>query len=261
MYKRTWTKKYGKSEIYTKEDSFCQNVEIDMLKLADGEKKTYSEADKEYGVLILGGKCTVEGKDFKYENIGERETVFDGPATCVYVPRNTEFTITGVGEVSICISKCPSCKDHKPVLIKPEDVISKDLGKPGWQRRAMFILDERVEADQIYIGECWIEGGQWSSYPPHKHDDMNMPTEAATEEIYYYEFDKPQGFGIQKVYTMEGDVDETYTVKSGDFVEIPRGYHPFHSAPGYKNCMLWIMAGPVRGFYMTTDEEHKWLNN
>lgn len=261
MFKRSWNKKFGKSEIYKFEDSFCQNVEIDMLKLADGQVKSYTEVDKEYGIVILGGKCTVAGKDFLFENIGERETVFDGNATCVYVPRNTDFTITGVGEVSIAVSKCPSVNDHKPVLIKPEDVISKELGKPGWQRHAMFVLDERVEADQIYIGECWIDGGQWSSYPPHKHDDMNMPKEAATEEIYYYEFDKPQGFGIQKVYTMEGDVDETYTVKSGDFVEIPRGYHPFHAAPGYKNYMLWIMAGPVRGFYMTTDEDHVWLNN
>ena len=260
MYKRTWNKKFGKSEIFTKADSFCQNVEIDMLKLADGEKKIYCEQDKEYGVLILSGKCTVEGAGFKYENIGERKTVFDGPATCVYLPRNTEFTVTGVGEVSACITKCPSQNDHKPVLINPADVKIKDMGKPGWHRRAFFILDERVEADQIYIGECYVEGGQWASYPPHKHDDMNMPTEAATEEIYYYEFEKPQGFGIQKVYTMEGDVDETYTVKSGDFVEIPRGYHPFHAAPGYKSYYLWIMAGPVRGFYMTTDEEHKWLN-
>ncbi|MBE6649821.1 MAG: 5-deoxy-glucuronate isomerase [Ruminococcaceae bacterium] len=261
MFKRSWNKKFGKSEIYKFEDSFCQNVEIDMLKLADGQVKSYTEVDKEYGIVILGGKCTVAGKDFLFENIGERETVFDGNATCVYVPRNTDFTITGVGEVSIAVSKCLSVNDHKPVLIKPEDVISKELGKPGWQRHAMFVLDERVEADQIYIGECWIDGGQWSSYPPHKHDDMNMPKEAATEEIYYYEFDKPQGFGIQKVYTMEGDVDETYTVKSGDFIEIPRGYHPFHAAPGYKNYMLWIMAGPVRGFYMTTDEDHVWLNN
>lgn len=260
MFKRTWTKKFGKSEVFKFEDSYCQNVEIDMVRLADGQVKSYNEENMELALLILGGKCTVEGPDFKYENIGERETVFDGNATCVYIPRNTEIKITGVGEVSIAVSKCPSVNDHKPVLIKPEDVISKELGKPGWQRHAMFVLDERVEADQIYIGECWIEGGQWSSYPPHKHDDMNMPTEANTEEIYYYEFDKPQGFGIQKVYTMEGDIDETYTVKSGDFVEIPRGYHPFHSAPGYKNYMLWIMAGPVRGFYMTTDEEHAWLN-
>ncbi len=259
--KKTWTKNFGKSQIITKENTPCKNVEVDMVRLQDGAQKSYNEQDKEYGLLILGGKCTVEGKDFKFENVGERETVFDGNATCVYVPRNTEFKITGCGEVQIAVCKCPATKDHKPVLINPSDVIAKDLGKPGWQRHAMFVLDERVEADQIYIGECWIEGGQWSSYPPHKHDDMNMPTEANTEEIYYFEFDKPQGFGIQKVYTLEGDIDETYTVKSGDVVEIPRGYHPFHSAPGYRNYMLWIMAGPVRGFFMTTDEDHKWLNN
>ena len=123
MYKRTWNKKYGKSEIFIREDSYCQNVEIDMVRLADGQAKSYYEIDKEFGLVILGGKCTVEAKDFKYENIGERETVFDGNATCVYIPRNTDFTITGVGEVSIAVTKCPSQNDHKPVLIKPEDTL------------------------------------------------------------------------------------------------------------------------------------------
>ncbi len=259
--KKTWNKSHGKSQIITKENSPCKNVEIDMVRLWDGEKKTYSEKDKEYGLLILGGKCTVEGDGFKYEKVGKREDVFGGNATCVYVPRNNVFTITACGEVSIAVCKCPSQNDHNPKLINPEDVVAKDMGKPGWQRHAMFILDERTEADQVYIGECYVEGGQWASYPPHKHDDDNMPTEANTEEIYYYEFEKPQGFGIQKVYTLEGDVDETYTVKSGDFVEIPRGYHPFHTAPGYRNYYLWVMAGKNRGFFMTTDEDHKWLND
>ena len=152
-------------------------------------------------------------------------------------------------------------EEFKPAIVNPEDVIIKNLGKPGWEREAHFILDERVDSNMLYIGEAFVKGGQWASYPPHKHDDDNMPIEAETEEIYYYEFKQPQGFGIQKVYTMEGDVDETYTVKSGDFVEIPRGYHPFHAAPGYDNYYLWIMAGKDRGFYMTTDEDHKWLNN
>ena len=259
--KKTWNKKYGKSEIITKENSSCKLVEIDMVRLADGEQKKYNEKDKEYGLLILGGKCTVTGDGFEYKNIGKRETVFDGPATCVYVPRNKEFTIVGNGEVSIAVCKSPSKADHESALINPEDVVIKDMGKPGWQRQAHFILDERVDADIIYIGEAYVKGGQWASYPPHKHDDDNMPTEANTEEIYYYEFKKPQGFGIQKVYTKEGDIDETYTVKSGDFVEIPRGYHPFHTAPGYDNYYLWIMAGENRGFFMTTDEDHKWLNN
>lgn len=259
--KKTWTKKYGKSAVITKENSTCQMVEIDMLRLSDGMSKKYSEENKEYGVLILGGKCTVDGENFKYENIGKRENVFGGAATCVYVPCNMVFTITAVGEVEIAVCKSPATKQFKPVLINPEDVVIKDMGKPGWERQAHFILDERTDANIIYIGEAYVKGGQWASYPPHKHDDDNMPTEANTEEIYYYEFKKPQGFGIQKVYTKEGDIDETYTVKSGDFVEIHRGYHPFHTAPGYDNYYLWIMAGPVRGFYMTTDEDHKWLND
>lgn len=261
MYKRSWNKKFGKSEIFKKEDSFCEKIEIDMVRLADGDKKAYNEIDKEYGLLIMGGKCSVSGDGFEFKGIGNRKDVFDGAATCVYVPRNRKFTITAEGEVSIAVCKSPAKADFEPVLINPEDVVIKKLGKPGWEREAHFILDERVPANMIYIGEAYVEGGQWASYPPHKHDDDNMPTEAQTEEIYYYEFKKPQGFGIQKVYTLEGDVDETYTVKSGDFVEIPRGYHPFHAAPGYDNYYLWIMAGENRGFFMTTDEEHAWLNN
>ncbi len=259
-YKRTWNKKFGKSEIYKREGSACQKVEIDMLRLADGETKSYRETDKEYALVILGGKCDVKGENFGFSDAGKRKDVFGGAATCIYVPANTPFSVTAKGEVQICVSKSPCSETFEPAIINPEDVVIKNLGKPGWEREAHFILDERVKSKMLYIGEAFVKGGQWASYPPHKHDDDNMPTEAETEEIYYYEFKKPQGFGIQRVYTMEGDVDETYVVKSGDFVEIPRGYHPFHAAPGYDNYYLWIMAGKDRGFYMTTDEEHAWLN-
>ncbi len=258
--KKTWNKRFGKSELVTPENSTLRKMAVDMVRLADGQSKKYNEKDTEFGILIFGGKCNVVGEGFEYLAVGKRKDVFDGASTCVYVPRNTEFTITGVGEVSMCVAKSPSWNDHKPALINPEDVVEKHMGKPGWQRTAHFILDERTPADILYIGEAWVEGGQWASYPPHKHDDDNMPTEAATEELYYYEYDKPQGFGIQKVYTMEGDIDETYTVRSGDLVEMPRGYHPCHCAPGYNNYYLWIMAGKDRGFFMTTDEDHKWLN-
>ncbi len=260
MFKRSWNKKFGKSEIFKKEDSYCQKVEMDMLRLAAGDKKAYRESGKEYALVILGGKCTVSGNGFEFKDAGRRKDVFDGAATCIYVPSDNPFTITACTEVQIAVCKSPSDKKFKPAIINPEDVIIKNLGKPGWEREAHFILDERTDSNMLYIGEAFVKGGQWASYPPHKHDDDNMPTEAETEEIYYYEFKNPNGFGIQKVYTMEGDIDETYTVKSGDFVEIPRGYHPFHAAPGYDNYYLWIMAGKDRGFYMTTDEEHQWLN-
>lgn len=255
-YKRTWNKKFGKSEIYTKENAACRMVEIDMVRLRDGERKSYDIPDHEFALVILGGKCDVRGDGFAFDGIGERADVFGGPATCLYIPRNRAFTITGAGEVSLCVCRAPAVRDHEVKLIRPQDAVIKNMGKPGWQRQASFLLDERTDADILYIGECYVAGGQWASYPPHKHDDDNMPVEAATEEIYYYEFKEPSGFGIQRVYTKEGDVDEVYVVHSGDFVEIPRGYHPFHTAPGYDNYYLWIMAGPHRGFYMTTDEDH-----
>ncbi|MDO4858667.1 MAG: 5-deoxy-glucuronate isomerase [Thermoguttaceae bacterium] len=259
-YKKSWNKENGKSAVITFENSSLEMLEVDMLKLQPGDKKSYQEGGKEYGLLILGGQCSVVGSGFNFENIGKRANVFDGPATCVYIPGETAFTITGVTEVSIAVCKSVAGEGFEPKLINPEDVVIKDLGKPGWERQAHFILDERCPANLIYIGEAYVKGGQWASYPPHKHDDDNMPIEGVQEEIYYYEFDKPSGFGIQRVYTKEGDIDETYTVKSGDFVEIPRGYHPFCCAPGYNNYYLWIMAGENRGFHMTTEEGHKWLN-
>lgn len=259
-FKKTWNGEYGVSHVIEKETTPLKMLEVDMVRLRPGETKKYSEKDKEYGLVIIGGTCTVAGEGFAYENIGVRKNAFDGPATSVYVPRNNIFTITAVTEALVAVSKSPAAKDFKPALIRPEDVVVKNLGKPGWSRQAHFILDERVDANLLYIGEAFVKGGQWASYPPHKHDDDNMPVEGVLEEIYYYEFDKPQGFGIQKVYSKEGEIDETYTVKTGDFVEIPKGYHPFCCAPGYDNYYLWIMAGENRGFFMTTEEGHKWLN-
>ena len=129
-YKRTWTKKFGKSEIYKKENSACQKVEIDMVRLADGTSKAYREKDKEYALVILGGKCDVKGENFAFDNAGKRRNVFDGPATCIYVPANTPFTITAHGEVQICIAKSPCTEMYEPAIVYPKDVIIKKIEKP-----------------------------------------------------------------------------------------------------------------------------------
>ncbi len=263
-YKKTWKAVYGKKAVITTKNSSLELLEADMLKLKKGEKAEYDEKGKEFALVLLGGTCTVKGKGFSFEGIGKRKNVFDGPATAVYIPANTRFSVSADTEVVISVSKSPSKIKTSPVLISPEDVIVKHLGKTGWERDAHFILDERVKAKHLYIGEAFVASGNWASYPPHKHDEDMMPTEGVLEEIYYYEFDKPEGFGIQKVYTREGSdktdaIDKTYTVKTGDFIEIPRGYHPFCVAPGYNAYYLWIMAGENRGFFMTTEEKHKWL--
>ncbi len=258
--KKMWRRSFGCEQLIKKEDSSLSLLELDMLRLQTGASHTYDSGEQEFALVILGGHCTVQGDDFVYENIGQRKDVFAGPATSLYIPRRKRFTVIGLDQVSIAVIKSPSDLDTPSVLVSPQDVIVKTLGKHGWKRDSHFIIDERIQAKHLFIGEAYVYPGNWASYPPHKHDQDNMPMEGALEEGYYYEFNLSSGFGIQKVYTEEGDIDETYTVQSGDMVEIPRGYHPFACAPGYYAYYLWFMAGKRRGFFMSTQPAHKWIN-
>ncbi|MBO4356403.1 MAG: 5-deoxy-glucuronate isomerase [Clostridia bacterium] len=257
-FKRSWKRENGLTLLYKKEDSACKQLEVDALKLNCKESFSAFTGEKEYGITILSGTCSVSGDGFEYLHIGERENVFDGKAYAVYIPRMKNLNIIAETDLCAIIGKCPSSVDSSPVLVTPDDVIVKNLGKPGFERQAHFLIDERIKADKIYIGENFIRGGQWSSFPGHKHDENRMPDEGFAEEIYYYEFDKPSGYGIQQVYTADRSLDEAYAVRNFDAVEIPKGYHPCCVAPGYNGYLLWVMGCDNRGFFMTIDPEQEW---
>lgn len=260
-YKRHWdSTKDGLTKIYELSNSACHTMEVDGLKLSAGNDCTGETGKNEYGFAILSGTCDFSGDGFDYKSVGKRTTVFDGKAYAVYLPRRRNFQITAVTDVRIIMVKCPADADFEPQLITPDDVIVKQLGKPGFEREAHFLLDERVKASRVYFGENFIRGGQWSSFPGHKHDTNKMPAEGFAEEIYYYEFDKAAGYGIQQVYTADRVIDEAYAVRNGDIVEIPKGYHPCCVAPGYTGYLLWLMSCDNRGFYMTADPEQAWQN-
>lgn len=258
--KKSYSEKYGCEKIVTDRNSALAYAELDMLKLAEGEEFSFDEEGKEFALVVLCGSCEVYGKDFRFEKAGVRKSVFEGVGEAVYVGKDTPFTVkAAAGGVKIAVCKAPARKYYAPQLVKTENIRTKDLGKGAYSRKAAFNVAENVQANLLYIGEFWVEDGNWASFPPHKHDVEHMPEEGALDEIYYYEFDKPSGFGVQMVYSKEGDLNEAYKVNTGDLVEIPKGYHPFSVAPGYKNYCLWIMAGPDRGIFCTTEEGQKWM--
>lgn len=258
--KKTYTEKYGYERVVTDRNSPLVYAEMDMLKLADGASYTIDECEKEFVLIVLNGKCEVSGEGFCFSEVGSRATVFDGPAESAYIGKNTPFTVTAKGgDVKIAVCKAPAEKYYAPYQIKASEVDMKTFGKGAFVRDVGFTFPETAEANHLYIGEFWVEDGKWGSYPPHKHDVDDMPREGALDEIYYYEFDKPQGFGFQAVYTPERDIDAVYRVETGDSVVIPKGYHPFTVAPGYKNYCLWIMAGKNRGLLSSSEECHKWI--
>jgi 5-deoxy-glucuronate isomerase len=121
------------------------------------------------------------------------------------------------------------------------------------------LLPPEARAGRLILFEVITPGGNWSSYPPHKHDTDDPPRERALEELYYYRFDRPEGFAVQRVYSADRSLDETVTAGDGDVVLVPRGYHAVAAAAGYECYYLNVMAGPVREWRFTVDPDHAWL--
>jgi 5-deoxy-glucuronate isomerase len=111
------------------------------------------------------------------------------------------------------------------------------------------------------VVEVITPGGNWSSYPPHKHDTDTPAEETALEETYYHRLDPAQGFAFQRVYTDDRSLDETICVEDGDVVMVPRGYHPVGAPHGYRLYYLNVMAGPRRRWIFRDDPAHAWIKS
>lgn len=253
--------KQGYNKIFDVGEYNMELTSFGLIQLADGTSYKGSTGDFEVALVLLGGKCSVKGKDFHFAEVGKRKNVFDGKPHTVYLPRHTDYEITALGDVDIAYNASPATRDTaRPTVITPEECRTLSLGRDNFSRAATIMLDEKFDSEYFYIGEGMIPSGNWSGYPPHRHDFDNLPDEIDMEETYFYRFDPPQGFGIQKVYQPDGSIDETYTVKNNDTVAIAEGYHPLCGAPGYQMYYLWTMTGKVnRGLISYKDPLHSWV--
>ncbi len=145
-------------------------------------------------------------------------------------------------------------------IVTPADHRVADVGSGNWARQVRTILGPEHAAGRLIVGETVNPPGNWSSYPPHKHDEDNPPHEVQLEEVYYFKFDPPGGFGVQLRYDGKGDpADEVFVVRDGDVAIIKSGYHPVVGAPGYAFYYLWVMAGHGRRMAPALDPRHAWV--
>lgn len=232
-----------------------------IVQLAKGTAYTGNTGEFEVALVVLGGKFSAEGKGWKFAEVGGRKDVFSGKPHTLYLPRRTEFVLTALTDCDFAWNGSPASRDTaSPTVITPEMTRTITIGRDNFLRYATIMLDEKFDSEHFYIGEGMIPSGNWSGYPPHRHDFDNLPDEIDMEETYFYRFDPPQGFGIQKVYQPDGSIDETYTVKQNDTVAIAKGFHPLCGAPGYQMYYLWTMCGKVnRGLISSKDPLHAWV--
>ncbi|MFX0138831.1 MAG: 5-deoxy-glucuronate isomerase [Candidatus Hodarchaeota archaeon] len=258
-YKIKYIPKNGFVPLIDKKNMYLKNIQFGVLYL---NKSSYSEKNLnlETVLVILKGKCSVRLKEFKLDSIGEREDVFGGKAYAVYVPPNSDFTVETNEKVEIAVCKAPSKLKGEPKLITPSEVKLNIVGKDNWQRNVYDIVRDNVNAEKLVVGETINPSGNWSSYPPHKHDE-NSEKEVKMEEIYFFKIKPEKGFGFQRLYNTDRSLDETYTIENNDLVIIPKGYHPVVAAPGYKLYYLWVLAGETRTLKPNDDPDHTWIKN
>lgn len=258
-YKRTWTPTPGLTEIVRPGDAGLERTYFDMLCLAAGESYTADPEAKETALVILSGSCAVRGDSFAFENLGRRGDVFSGKATTVYLPAGNGYTVEAATDLEVAVCRAGSDRTGSPRVIGPDAVKEVTIGKDNWTRTAYLMVDEGVPAHYLFIGEAIVPPGNWASFPPHRHDEDALPDEVNMEEIYFFRFDRPGGFGIQKLYTDDRSIDETLTFEHNDTTLLPRGYHPVVAAPGYRMYYLWIMSGALRKFISRQDPVHRWV--
>jgi 5-deoxy-glucuronate isomerase len=213
-------------------------------------------------VLPLSGSCVVESDGVAFELAGRR-SVFDGPTDFAYVGRDSGYTITGAGTFALCAARADRRLPFRHVAAGEVAVELRGAGNCSREVRN-FATADAFDADSIIACEVITPGGNWSSYPSHKHD-RTSPDESELEEIYYFQIDGANGFGYHRVYgTDDRPIEVLAEVRNGDVVLVPHGYHgPSIAAPGYDMYYLNVMAGPgtERAWRIVDDPAHAWVRD
>lgn len=245
----------------TEQNSALKYVGFKVIDLKADARYQESLAKQECCIVALTGKINVAEGEKTFNDLGTRESVFERkPTDSVYVSNDRNYEVEAVTDARVVLCYSPSEKQLPTKLIKAEDNGIENRGKYSNKRLVHNILpDSDPTANSLLVVEVFTETGNWSSYPPHKHDQENLPEESFLEETYYHEMDPPQGFIFQRVYTDDRSIDETMTAENGDVVLVPAGYHPVGVPDGYSSYYLNVMAGPERIWKFHNDPDHEWI--
>ncbi|MEJ7707938.1 MAG: 5-deoxy-glucuronate isomerase [Nocardioidaceae bacterium] len=238
-----------------------------VLEPIAGQSVEIDTGDSELLVMSLEGSCTVT-VDEQTLTVAGRPHPFAGASDFVYVPRDTAATITSAdgGRFALPSAVCQRALPFRHAAAESVPVELRGAGQASRQVNN-FCTPEAFETDKLIACEVLTPGGNWSSYPPHKHDEQR-PGESELEEIYYFEVaagPSGPGFAYQRVYGHDrADIDVLAEVRTGDAVLIPYGWHgPSMAAPGYDLYYLNVMAGPAdeRAWHICDDPQHAWVRD
>ena len=226
------------------------------ITLSPGGSSTYRSPGEETVAVLQHGRGTfaASGRSWPVE----RECVFTAKATSLLLPPDTELRVDAETALEVVLVSTPAQTGGDPVLCSPSDVVVNERGRDVYRRDVHDLFVRDPHGRRLMVGETFNLPGNWSSYPPHKHDGRDG--EPTLEEVYYFRVDPPGGFGLQMLYTADGE-NATHQVHDGDLVLLPYGYHPACVPPGYRLYYLWALAGAERQLAVFEDPAYRWVHN
>lgn len=253
-------------ELYP-EDAGWTHTGLRVLLLHPGATRVLDTGEFEAFVLPLSGGCTVEVEGERFDLAG-RDSVFTRVTDFAYVPRDATVRLSTKDGVEVALPMARAGR-RLPARYGPAEDVPVEVRGAGSATRQVTnfgVPGVWDHADKLIACELITPDGNWSSYPPHKHDDT---CEVVNEEVYYFRIagrdgvtPSREGFGFHRTYTDDGSIDEDVTVRDGDVFLIPRGYHgPCVAAPGYPMYYLNVLAGPGadRSMAFCDDPAHTWV--
>lgn len=246
-------------------------ISFQARRLAAGKRWSFNTGENELAFIVLSGCFNISSKQGAWAGL-ERINVFSGAAYAVYLPRHTDFTIMAERSGEFAVTWVPTDQDHEAFLIQPADVPISVRGGDNVSRQINDLLPPGSPVHRLVLVEVYTPSGNWSSYPPHKHDvhledENGNLIEADLEEVYFYKIDKPEGYAYQRIYTDENSplhqagrpIDALVRAENNCAVLVPEGYHPVVSAPGYTTYYLNVLAGSAQSLANQDDPRYSWV--
>lgn len=238
--------------------------------LDDGETVPLDRPEQEAAIItISGGGVDIALDDGARLELTGRRSVFEGMPWSAYIPAGTTARIVGRPlpglRAVVAIAQAPLTGRPgvaaKPIIVRPDEVEIEIRGAGNATRQVNNIMMPDFPADRLLICEVFTPSGNWSGWPPHRHDVDDPPREAVLEETYFYQLSRPEGWAIQRVYHRDGSRDRLMTVRHGDLAIVDQGYHPFAATQGYDAYYLNALAGDRRTMANTDDPDLAWVRS
>ena len=247
-------------------------ISFEARRLAPPDAWSFQTGEQELAFVNLSGRFTIQTNRGRWSGLGGRKDVFSGGASALYLPRRTELTVVAEEAGEFAVAWVPTDQDHPPFLIRPEEVKRSIRGADNVSRQINDLLPPGSPVHRLVLVEVYTPGGNWSSYPPHKHDrhvvggDGKL-VEADLEEVYFYKIQPEEGFAYQWLYTDATSplhqagrpIDALVRAGNNCAVLVPEGYHPVTSMPGYTTYYLNVLAGSAQSLANQEDPRYAWV--